>query len=108
MDSFRAPPVERGAAQNAATPSLRRRRDGRYVARRIERVQQHSQTRMPPPSLTAVWELNLQRPGFRSTEDLISPHGQELAPWHMDQVAVASKGLSPQPLWISAGGKPAN
>ena len=30
------------------------------------------------------------------------PTGQELAPWQLHQVAVASQGLSPQPLWISA------
>jgi len=30
------------------------------------------------------------------------PTGQELAPWFLHQVAVASQGLYPQPLWISA------
>jgi hypothetical protein len=51
---------------------------------------------------TAVWELSLQSTETRSVEDLISPHGQELAPWHLHQVAVVSSGLSPQPLSISA------
>jgi len=80
---------------------------GARKSRYVERTIAIAKANAAAVFLTAIWELNLQQPGFRSIEDLISPHGQELAPWHMDQVAVASQGLSPRPLWISAGGKPA-
>jgi len=51
------------------------------------------------------WELNLQSTGIPvSRGSYLSPLGQELAPWQFDQVAVASAGLSPQPLLISAAG----
>jgi hypothetical protein len=42
-------------------------------------------------------------PRIRSQMRILSlPTGQELAPWRLHQVAVASTGLSPLPLWISA------
>ena len=58
-------------------------------------------------SLTSAWELNLQRPEAGLSRILSLPTGQELAPWQLHQVAVASQGLSPQPLLISAAGKAA-
>src|SRR5579862_1852317 len=52
-----------------------------------------------------IWELNLQSTGIPvSRGSYLSPLGQELAPWQLHQVAVASAGLSPQPLLISAAG----
>ena len=49
--------------------------------------------------------VNLQSTGIPvSRGSYLSPLGQELAPWHLHQVAVASSGLSPQPLLISAAG----
>jgi len=57
------------------------------------------------PGLTSIWELNLQSTGVPvSRGSYLSPLGQELAPWQLRQVAVASAGLSPQPLLISAAG----
>ncbi len=50
----------------------------------------------------SVGGQNLQKIGFDQPRILSIPIGQELAPWFSDQVAVASSGLSPQPLWISA------
>lgn len=45
--------------------------------------------------------------GSGQSRILSLPIGQELAPWITVQVAVASQGLSPRPLWISAAGKAA-
>jgi len=57
------------------------------------------------PGFTSFWELNLQSTGIPvSRGSYLSPLGQELAPWQLHQVAVASAGLSPQPLLISAAG----
>jgi hypothetical protein len=57
------------------------------------------------PGLTSLWELNLQSTGVPvSRGSYLSPLGQELAPWQLHQVAVASAGLSPRPLLISAAG----
>jgi hypothetical protein len=59
--------------------------------------------------LTSLWELNLQSTGVPvSRGSYLSPLGQELAPWQLHQVAVASAGLSPQPLLISAAGYSSN
>src|SRR6202050_2879647 len=67
----------------------------------------HVQT--PILVLTSLWELNLQSTGDPvSRGSYLSPLGQELAPWQLHQVAVASAGLSPQPLWISAAGYSSN
>src|ERR1700691_2005211 len=61
------------------------------------------------PGLTSIWELNLQSTGVPvSRGSYLSPLGQELAPWQLHQVAVASAGLSPQPLLISAAGYSSN
>jgi len=84
----------------------------RQVARGFRRAEmggtqsaQTRQYRVVPELQFGSWIF--KRPGTRSIEDLIYPHGQELAPWRLHQVAVASQGLSPQPLWISAASEAA-
>lgn len=76
-------------------------------AMRCNKQNQHLLEQMPRFNSTSAWELNLQRPVAGLSRILSLPTGQELAPWQLHQVAVASQGLSPQPLLISAAGKAA-
>jgi hypothetical protein len=59
----------------------------------------------PPLSIFSLGAESSIDPALRDQLRILSlPTGQELAPWHWGLVAVASSGLFPQPLWISAAG----
>src|SRR5689334_21401724 len=59
----------------------------------------------PTPALSlrlSVGEQGIRTEVRPATEPYLSLTGQELAPGHCCLVAVASSGLNPLPLWISA------
>jgi hypothetical protein len=72
--------------------------------RRISPRKRRPWRKRTAPFHNSVWERVhlLTSPGGVSQGFYLSRTGQEVAPWHLGQVAVASKGLFPQPLWIKA------